>query len=71
MLKSFNLENDVDVQQFIKELRGYMAVSLHHGTDTEGRTRCLDSLNEICGCGYSVSIDTEPFEPPTVGNEVV
>lgn len=67
----YDLEDLNDVKEFIRKLYGYMKVSRHDGTDYEGRLKCLNALKEIVQGDYGVFIDTEPFEPPTVGNDVI
>lgn len=69
--KPYDLNKKDDIERLIRELKSYMTVSLKDGTDSEGRQYALDALTEIVNGGYEVSLDTEPFEPPTVGNEVI
>lgn len=67
----YDLENPEEVKRLIRELRGYMQVSLNNGTDYDGRKFALEALDEIISCNYFVSIDTENFEPPTYDNRVI
>ncbi len=69
--RPYDLTKQAEVNRLIRELRGYMQVSIRDGTDTEGRQHALSALNTILDNGWEVMIDDEPFEPPTVNNEVI
>lgn len=46
--KPYDIENLSDIKRLIRELRGYMKVSLQDGTDRTGRKYALEALEKWC-----------------------
>ncbi len=57
--RPYDLSKQREVNRLVRELRGYMQVSIDHGTDTEGRQHALDALNTILDNGWEVVIDDD------------
>ena len=67
----YDLSQQSEVDRLMFELTGYMQISRNHGSDIDGREYAYQALKEIQDLGYRVCFDAEPFEPPTVNNEVI
>ena len=57
--RPYDLTKQAEVNRLIRELRGYMHVSIGHGTDIEGRQHALTALNTILDNGWEVVIDDD------------
>ena len=59
--EAFDFSKEGEFYRFVDELRGYMAVSLNHGTDTEGRKYALDALFELALGHLILTPNWKPF----------
>ena len=52
--RAYDLSNPDEVARLLREVTGYMQVSLRQGTDFDGRRFALDALKQLQAGGYQL-----------------
>ena len=53
--RQYDLDSPDDLDRLLRETLAYARVSLHHGTDTEGRRFAYDALRTLIANGYELA----------------
>lgn len=53
--RPYDIDDPAELKRLIRELRGYMHVSLKHGTDWSGRRFALDALNKLADSNCEIA----------------